>query len=435
MNTSTDTIDTAALPRIAADEAMAAEAGLVFKKPTLFAHGTVLYDSGEKTYRRSRAAFDNRPLLDDSAVEALDAYKAQDRREYEINLHDLSMSGQGRVVYSGAGRGFGQAGTEDAVDISQVALGQMMSKLGAEGGAASYLMSCPRTLRAENVNTWVKLSDLTSKDKPTLIRTMMMQPVAEVTEVVERLPPPTRTAYAVLAPKYNIRDLPQVLPVFQEKLAALGAVGARGEYKLVGPKWKFSATFHAAIEATELRVGDIFRGVVWVQGVDDGTGSVRVGVGIERARCRNLTTIWARDVQGLRHNSVNFDQRLAALLDQAVKAIGGFAEKWAAAERDSIYDGVYSDLSPERVFGALVKRGLVKVPGVSKEEMVAALCSAWAVEPGYTRADIVNAVTRAAHETSWKSPWAQEELEAQGGQLLYNRLVLSASEMPLDATA
>lgn len=58
------TTDTASLPRIEADEKMAADAGLTFKDSTLFAHGTVLYDSGIAAAKRSRAV----------AVEARQAY-------------------------------------------------------------------------------------------------------------------------------------------------------------------------------------------------------------------------------------------------------------------------------------------------------------------------------------------------------------------------
>lgn len=42
----------------------------------------------------------------------------------------------------------------------------------------------------------------------------------------------------------------------------------------------------------------------------------------------------------------------------------------------------------------------------------------WYSEGGYTAADLVNGITRAAHEAAWSSPWIADDLQRQAGALL-----------------
>lgn len=416
MNQTSD-IDTTSIARIETDLQIAEDAGLKFEGHLLYPPGTKLFESGVETARRSREEFENRPLFEDVADRARAAYKLQRRKDFEVDVTELRMDPEtGKVGRGGA-----------KVDVTQTALGQIMGRFGAEGGHSGYLMGCSPRLRAYNFNDWAGTATLAEKRAQAESK-KYRPPTAKLRTMFYGEEP---TAYACLAPTYNVRDLPDVLSVFEDKLDRLGASGARGDFRMDGPRWQIRATFHSAIRAEDLRVGDVFRGAIWTSGMDDGTGSVRIGVGVERARCKNLTTIWAKDVQGLRHNSRNFDQRLGEIMEQAVKAISGFAGKWAEASKQSIIEQVHEGLEPQKVFVLLVKKGLVKLPGVSQEEMVERLVRAWSAEPGYQRADIVNAVTRCAHTETWKSPWHQEELEAQGGQLLYNHVVISQREYDL----
>ncbi len=417
---SADLIDQSSLPRIAADQALADEAGLVFTEGTLFEHGTVLYDSGKAEARRSRQAFDDKLPLAEVHALAGESYVAQKRIDVSMDLRRLEMmSDTGLIMRADRQHMDGfvdadKAGVwddrKDRSSISPLALGQVVARLGGPTSSSSYLMNCPTDLRAHNFNAWGDAAG--SKPKSGLVRTMLDGRGH-------------RSTYAVLSPQYKVRDLPQVLDVFVPEVEKLGAVGSKGEYKLQGAGWAFYAHFHSTIKADDLVVGDIFRGVAWVSGVDDGTGCVRVGVSIERARCRNLTTISAEEVVGLRHNSVDFDRRIREAVATQVGRISGFATKWAKAAHDDIVDGIHGGGDPQYIFGELVRRGLVKIPGYERAELVQKLVRAWEAEPGYTRADVVNAVSRAAHTETWKSPWYQEQLEEQAGKILYNYVVLT----------
>jgi hypothetical protein len=419
-HTTSDGIDTEGRDRALSDEESARESGLAFTEPTLFAVGTRLCESGRESYDRSRMEFEHRPLLSDALDLARQDFEKQGRVDFRCpNLRNVEMTPAGLLVDCN------DKPMPRDMGIGKHALGQAISRLGCSSSSSAYLAACPVGLRAHNWNEW---ADPSGKPVVALVRTMRDRRSDEDPKgsIAGYGQGSDRAAYAVLSERYQTRDLPDVAQDFLAALAATGAdKGARGDYLLAGPKWRLRATFHSSFKSDALVVGDIFRGEVSISGSDDGTGSVRVTVGVERARCVNLTTIWAKDVQGLRHNSRDFVRKLGEMLLRASGQIAGFAAKWAEAAESSIIDGVWGGGDPKPIFVALVAGGYVRLPGVSREDLADRLCAAWRAEPGYSRAAIVNAVTRAAHTQSWRSPWAQDELEEQAGRILYNRVVIT----------
>jgi hypothetical protein len=245
-----------------------------------------------------------------------------------------------------------------------------------------------------------------------------------------------RGAYAVLSMDYKVRDAEACIESLCRVLTArLGdQTGARAEFFLDGPHWRFRIFFHSNFRLDDLVVGDIFRGAITMESWDDGSGSIRIISEIERARCINLTTISAWQVAGLRHNSAHFDLRLGKLVEKVVDSIAHFAETWAEAARTAVVEGANS---PEYVFSRLVEQGLVRVPGFDKVQLVERLCQAWRSEGVYTfsRAALSNAITRVAHSQPWASPWTVDTLEDQGGELLYNKLVLPTQPSTFDPSS
>lgn len=404
----TGAINEKAVERINQDETELNEAGLFFTQPTLYMFGTPLAQSGKDGYQFSRLAFDKRDFADVVAEQAYAAVRGQERVEKPVTLCNLSMIPNTGKITRGGG----------AMPCSQLAIGQLVRLAGALGGAGSYLASCPTELRATNFNFW--MSTQKALDTEAVLRTML-EKTRESGEIV-------RGCYGVVGTRYKVYDADQVIKSFMQ----FAPPESKGEFKMEGPRWKFTIHFHSAFQADDLAVGDIFRGVVWVEGRDDGSGSIKVGVGVERARCVNLTTIWAKQIKGVRHTAREIATKLEALMKQALKAIEGFSSKWAEASKDSIISGVYEGVEPKYIFEKLVEKRLVHATGCNSEDLVERLVHAWNMEPGYTRADISNAITRAAHTETWKSAWTCEELEEQGGELLYNYVHLSppAPETP-----
>jgi hypothetical protein len=124
----------------------------------------------------------------------------------------------------------------------------------------------------------------------------------------------------------------------------------------------------------------------------------------------------AGDVEELR-------EAVQAAMQQGAQAMEGFADRWTSARREELHGALqWQKHGTEAIMRALVREDYVRAPGTNEDALVAALVRAWQAAPGYTRADLCNAITRAAHAEEWATPWTQEALEEQGGGLLYQRV-------------
>jgi hypothetical protein len=156
---------------------------------------------------------------------------------------------------------------------------------------------------------------------------------------------------------------------------------------------------------------------------------VIVGCDAERIRCINCTTVWAAKIEGgVRHFGKNAKDKLAKMVRQAAGRFDAFTKRWAEAAKEQIVAQVYDGLEPQHIFQLLVQGGHVSAAGVTDEQLVERLTSAWRKEPGYQKRDIINAITRAAHEEPWRLG-VTEDLEEQSRALLYNQLVLQPQQL------
>lgn len=410
------------ITRVQTDEQAARDAGLIFHEATIYPIGTQVAASGQETYRVSREHFEQRPLVEDVLSAVPRAVKAQRRRDYLVDLHSLSMQTDGALV---------SKQIPQPIGYNQHALAQLLGRLESSNGGAGYLMGCPPTLREPHVNHWIRESERIAAATPVPTRGKARSFQANIRTMLTEQ---GRGAYAVLSTDYKVRDAEACIQSLHQALKSKvgDQTGARGEFLLDGPHWRYRVYFHSDMKLDDLVVGDIFRGALTLESSDDGSGSIRIISEIERARCINLTTISAWRADGLRHNAASFDDRLEVMVGKAVGSISHFAEKWAEASRDLVLD--VADNSPQYVFAVLVDKGLVRVPGFDKAQLVERLCTAWRAEGVYTfsRASISNAITRVAHTQPWASPWTVDALEEQGGELLYNRLTLAPQPASFD---
>ena len=99
-------------------------------------------------------------------------------------------------------------------------------------------------------------------------------------------------------------------------------------------------------------------------------------------------------------------------VEEAREKVGNFLEAWGKART--------LKLDPAKTIQKWVEGKQLKVKGErDKERLTRIFLSHWAKEPGDTLADVVNAVTRAAHEhTEWPMT-VREILERQAAELVY----------------
>jgi hypothetical protein len=382
------------LDRAITDEAAALDAGFALKAP-LYALGTPVDTFGVNAYRASRRAFDELPRLRDVVDEAVARIRGEQRVDRELTLGDLAMQHTGRV---GLGV-FGDGGAR----ITRHAFGQLVRRAGLPAGAAGYLTACPAPLRAANLDEWLPRA----AHMPSLVRARREHGEPTIT--------------AVLGTRYRPFDADAVSTAMLES----APIGARGEVQYDGSRFELRATWHSDIAPDGAVAGELFKAFVAVETADDGSRAIRVRSGVVRNLCRNFLVLdVAEQESAAAHRGADLPMVVRKLIHEAHAKVAHFAEVWTAARRDKVLDGIYGAYDSRPVFAELVRQGLVEVPGVEDDEMVARLVRAWEREPGNTKADVINAITRAAHEEPWSSPWTSGALEEQAGRLLHARVVL-----------
>ena len=134
---------------------------------------------------------------------------------------------------------------------------------------------------------------------------------------------------------------------------------------------------------------------------DSGGGSIKADLLVWRNLCKNLIIIDKKSVEVLRRTHRGSMEGivvdLTAATERAKEFISGFAKDWG-----------YLRAAPV---------SKVEIYGETYNTAVEALLRGWSKEPGHTLADIINAVTRAAHETKFGLD-KQEKIEKAAGELV-----------------
>jgi hypothetical protein len=186
-------------------------------------------------------------------------------------------------------------------------------------------------------------------------------------------------------------------------------------------------------------VGEAHRLALRITTADDGTGGFKLRWSAERIRCINLTLLKGDNtVFQARHTRDDLIDTARSALRAQGAAAEGFAAAWRDAWRSYYLDGTRKgdSLGAEEALRRMVFHGLVRIPGLKKPEVWGAVKAAWDAEPdaGDSVAAIHNAITRAAHEATTERSWADDEVEDQAAELLYQRVHV-LPEIPEEARA
>lgn len=170
--------------------------------------------------------------------------------------------------------------------------------------------------------------------------------------------------------------------------------------------------------------------------LEQGTGGFRLRWAAERIRCVNLTLLsGVNTVFSANHTRADLVEQIRAALAAQGQAMEGFASAWREAWQSYYLD---TTRKGDRIDGPealrrMVYHGLVKIPGLRRDDVWSAVSSAWEAEPGDSVAHVHNAITRAAHEhrgssDTWTpSIWAEDETEELASKALYQRVHVLAA--------
>lgn len=408
------------LERVQRDQDLAIVNGFNLK-PTVYALGTPVNQIGVDNYRASRAQYDELPSVEEVVNNLIEKIKEEDRYDFETEIPSFSYT-ENNILFDEEGR---------LLIPTPWALKQLIERSRPQSGinheaalkAASYVSdpSCPKWLRKDIVNYYLHHALKNKKPINVVFRTREPIYISGVDKEIHN------QLFAVVSNRYNRDCDTDVLARIMAKNVEEIGVPAKAEAIYDGQRFKMTVWYHSDIETPV--AGELFKAGVIIESADDGSRGISVTPTVWRNLCLNFI-ILDKATQTIKFTHLKSDlyESISDAIDLSMSKVSVFGEVWAEANKEKIINSIYKDYDATSVFEALVKQGHIKISGCDRNEMVARLVNAWSKEPGYTRADIVNAITRAAHENSWSSPWTTTELEEQAGELLYNKLVLNLNE-------
>lgn len=414
-----DSLDQEGRARAVLVDEVLREHGLAFSEPTFFAWGT--RGSWLDKAKRARAELHAMPLHRELAEEARRVVSAEGRRGDVVDFSSVAYGQDDRLRT--------RQGSHGARCTPQ-ALKQLLARADAPGGA--YLCD-PRIdglLREPHVNHWLGVRrGVEAATRRANADANRKAPAPQQTKLLSKLDGlGGRCVYGVVGPRYpHDYGMDRVIADVQGMFPG----EARGtlHYDAATTRWRVDAAVGAEFEPV---VGDVYRLGVRYGAHDAGGGSYFADLYGIRVRCVNFTKIKGLKRLGrVRHvGSVDeLQARVKELVGAGAEAMEGYAEAVREANESAIVERSLNHGDARLVFHALVEGGYAPAPGGDRDAAVEAYHNAWLVEPGHTRLDFVNAITRAAHEAPWSSPWVTEEIEDAAGELLYNRLVLTDKQL------
>lgn len=424
MNTATS-IDQTAAARADRDHAAIAALGITTRDgsgndKTFFAHGTELCEFGKSQARRDRSQWLKLPTVGDGMAALRARVEAEGRADHFVDLGGCYVDTSGKLVTERT------LAWDDGSNEMTEARGITLPRLDASEVGWWRLVSfapdgSPRHLRT-NVNAWLGRR----RGDRVRFRTRDLEPyTVEADGKVQLIQPEGRELYSVVSTRYVPYDLDAVASDIERHMPGDARVRVRYDRSRARIDVTLCNPHHYPDSTGAASVGEAHRLNLRVSSADDGTGGFRLQWSAERIRCVNLTLLQGENcVFHASHTRADLVEAIGRALEAQGSVMEQFAanwrEAWTSYYLDSTQRGPQID-GPEAL-RRMVWHGLVKIPGLDRDETWSAVKSAWDAEPGDSVAHVHNAITRAAHQAPTERSWADDELEEQASELLYQRV-------------
>lgn len=412
------TISDVAKERIERHQRLLRDIGIA-TPPPIYAAGTTVLDVGYGNLQAKREAWDALPTLRDAAGQVSGLIAREKRKDFTIELQQLSMDPEGRVRFEGGEMPFEKGALGQLLSLPKLDeqfLSEQYTRLSDNGGAFprgfALMMALPPDLRADVFNRQIARS----RNRKVVMRT--------------REHSGTRSAFAIVSETYHPFDADRVLNTLSA--AVTGPYRAEVIYNPVTTGLEVAATMHAPSDVQDFAAGDVFQVGYKFKSNDNGTGSFNGGTVAFRNLCLNLIIIGQG--RGSKFRIIHkggMNSAVAEVRKQTRRGHGvfnQFAKDWNLLRETDIsnvqlWGKDFTSIDKALTWG--VTHGKIKA-GVAKDVLAKALVEGFAREPGETLADLVNAVTRAAHHTDKWDTLVRDELEELAGRVLVPVLVQAA---------
>ena len=407
------TVSAVAKKRVEADEAaLRAIFGdtKIDRIDPLFERGTRVNETGVANFRKIRKEVEALPRGDHAAFAKYQEIRAEGRGDMDVDLS---------IIEPGAVPGSIHANGEEFA-LTPTAWEHLFSLAGAPKYAAAHApYASPAVLTA-----------MLKEYRPTDSRSLV---AAFRTGGVEGRALPAGVAgevYRIASPRYTAADADFVLGSLLSTSHDL-MQGWRGDITYDGEKLSMDF-LSMPDEVIDLAAGDVFKIGLRLRANDVREGGIVAEIMAWRNRCLNLIVIGraTKEILSLKHMGAIGDIHLglSSAFAEAEVQFGHFRHQWGIARSEKL---ITPELPADRFFEGLAASKLTSLPG-DTAMVKELLLSAWMEEPGYTRADVVNAVTRAAHEGArYKDAFTIGKVETEAGSLLHDSRLVSKVEAAL----
>jgi len=393
--------------RLKLQEDLAKANGFAIRQP-IFGLGTPVNQTGVKNFAKSRQDWEALPHLNDALDTFRNLIAKEGRADHNINVSDITMNNDGTVT-----RGQGNLLLADKDAFAALLRRTVCEEPAA---AATYLSLISPERRAKEVNEWLRASD----ENVMKLRTRKGQLGREI--------------FAIVSDRYTAGFEVDVLArILQENAAKLGINGdSRCLVTYDGKRANIEMLWHTDIQPETACAGEIFKAGIALRSADNGGLSIGIDSLLWRNLCLNLLIIDNAIQSHGRKRHIGDEDVLHAWIHSALanagNAVRDFATLWDNASATSLEEMTRDIPVMETpmteaelvkgTFRGLIKEGRVGLPGHRAENAIDQLFAAWEKEPMKTKAGIVNAITRAAHESELSNAWAGDEMEAAAGRIL-----------------
>ena len=417
-------VDAGAEERVKRQEEHVKKFGIAMAPP-IYAPGFVTEKIGGENFTVSHRKHHEMPLTSSGLSGIRDAVRAEKRADVVIRPGNLRMNDDGLLYrIDGAKDAEGKPRT---IVLEENGIRQLCARMNDQfPRAAEFLTVLDPVDRAYAFNKQIAKVD----------------PEAELKLRTRLTENGLRSVYAVVGKSYSVFDADRIADLLVEPFARLdkqfGAENAPKGMALYRPddsSMRVDAIWHAD-SIVNLAAGDVFKAGLRFRSSDSGGGSIKADLLVWRNLCKNLIIIDKASVEVLRRThrgsmeGISVD--LTAATTKAEEFIKGFATDWgflrnAPVSKVEIYGETYETVP--LALKALVDQG--RIDGLTATNAaVEALLSGYAKEPGNgSLADIINAVTRAAHESKFDFE-KQEKIERAAGELV--PVLVKAAHRSLD---
>jgi hypothetical protein len=420
--------------RSQADYEAAVAAGFSPKQP-YYERGTEVIATGVANARKFRKQWEAMPLTTEGCASLIETVRAEDRRNIDVRVRDMGMTPAAELDFYALGEQLKRP-------LTPTAFSGLCSRLGF--GGAQYLSKCWPELRAHNVNEWLR--KLVTDEKAEEVAAAIAASAsgkkskfeAQELRLRDRKNAVTggREVFGTVTDSYTDWDIDKVA----EAVRRACPPDARGRVTYDGDKARIEILFHSTVQPEHYVAGEFFRAGVVIRTDDTGGGSIGGSAYVWQNLCLNLICIdkAATGTFRIRHMGSldSMVQEFQAGFGRALGALEHFQKAWGYAVEENAVEralkaaeidnwvGVPADVAMPWIFRGVVERELVPV-FAKREDAVTKLTAMWrkdqssavAVHPG-SRAAVVNAITRYAHEAVELSAWEEDEIQRAAGALL-----------------